>query len=57
MPDGLEPGLENNAYYDPPNMTWPFDVYVTTVEVDPETGEWTSSKFVGVDDCGVRINP
>ena len=34
MPDGLEPGLENNAYYDPPNMTWPFDVYITTVEVD-----------------------
>jgi len=57
MPDGLEPGLENNAYYDPPNMTWPFDVYVTTVEVDPETGEWDVLKFVGVDDCGVRINP
>jgi carbon-monoxide dehydrogenase large subunit len=31
MPDGLEPGLENNAYYDPPNMTWPFDVYITGV--------------------------
>ncbi len=24
MPDGMEPGLENNAYYDPPNLTWPF---------------------------------
>ncbi|HLI57194.1 MAG TPA: molybdopterin cofactor-binding domain-containing protein, partial [Actinomycetota bacterium] len=57
MPDGLEPGLENNAYYDPPNMTWPFDVYITTVEVDPDTGEWDVLKFVGVDDCGVRINP
>ncbi|HEU5002963.1 MAG TPA: aerobic carbon-monoxide dehydrogenase large subunit [Actinomycetota bacterium] len=57
MPDGLEPGLENNAYYDPPNMTWPFDVYITTVEVDPDTGEWDVLKFIGVDDCGVRINP
>ncbi|MCW3045667.1 MAG: carbon-monoxide dehydrogenase, large subunit, partial [Actinobacteria bacterium] len=57
MPDGLEPGLENNAYYDPPNMTWPFDVYVSTVEVDPGTGQWDVLKFVGVDDCGVRINP
>jgi carbon-monoxide dehydrogenase large subunit len=57
MPDGLEPGLENNAYYDPPNMTWPFDVYITTVEIDPDTGEWDVLKFVGVDDCGVRINP
>ena len=26
MPDGMEPGLENNAYYDPPNLTWPFAV-------------------------------
>src|SRR5437588_4961853 len=38
-------------------MTWPFDVYITTVEVDPDTGEWDVLKFVGVDDCGVRINP
>ena len=26
MPDGMEPGLENTAYYDPPNLTWPFAV-------------------------------
>ena len=35
MPDGMEPGLENTAYYDPPNLTWPFAVYIVTVEVDP----------------------
>ena len=35
MPDGMEPGLENNAYYDPPNLTWPFACYIVTVEVDP----------------------
>ena len=40
MPDGMEPGLENNAYYDPPNLTWPFACYIATVEVDPETGVW-----------------
>jgi aerobic carbon-monoxide dehydrogenase large subunit len=57
MPDGLEPGLENNAYYDPPNLTWPFACYIATVEVDPETGVWDVLRFVGVDDCGVRINP
>ena len=28
MPDGMEPGLENNAYYDPPNLTWPFACYI-----------------------------
>jgi aerobic carbon-monoxide dehydrogenase large subunit len=57
MPDGMEPGLENNAYYDPPNLTWPFAVYIVTVEVDPETGVWDVLRVVAVDDCGVRINP
>ncbi|WP_199796593.1 aerobic carbon-monoxide dehydrogenase large subunit [Pseudonocardia dioxanivorans] len=57
MPDGMEPGLENNAYYDPPNLTWPFACYIATVEVDPETGVWDVLRFVAVDDCGVRINP
>jgi carbon-monoxide dehydrogenase large subunit len=57
MPDGLEPGLEAVAYYDPPNMTWPFACYVVTVEVDPKTGVWDVLRVVAVDDCGVRINP
>ncbi|WP_239154930.1 aerobic carbon-monoxide dehydrogenase large subunit [Amycolatopsis sp. FDAARGOS 1241] len=57
MPDGMEPGLENHAYYDPPNLTWPFAVYIVTVEVDPETGVWDVLNTVAVDDCGVRINP
>ena len=50
MPDGMEPGLENNAYYDPPNMTWPFAAYIVTVEVDPETGVWDVLRMVAVDD-------
>src|SRR5262249_12569867 len=53
----MEPGLENTAYYDPPNLTWPFAVYIVTVEVDPETGVWDVLNMVAVDDCGVRINP
>ena len=57
MPDGMEPGLENNAYYDPPNLTWPFACYIATVEVDPHTGVWDVLRVVAVDDCGVRINP
>ncbi len=40
-----------------PNLTWPFACYIATVEVDPETGVWDVLRFVGVDDCGVRINP
>ncbi len=57
VPDGMEPGLENNAYYDPPNLTWPFACYIATVELDPETGVWDVLRVVAVDDCGVRINP
>ena len=57
MPDGMEPGLENNAYYDPPNLTWPFACYIAKIEIDPETGVWDVLQFVAVDDCGVRINP
>ncbi|HEY5662812.1 MAG TPA: aerobic carbon-monoxide dehydrogenase large subunit [Ilumatobacter sp.] len=57
MPDGMEPGLENTAYYDPPNLTWPFAAYIATVEIDPETGVWDVLRVVAVDDCGVRINP
>jgi carbon-monoxide dehydrogenase large subunit len=57
MPDGMEPGLENVAYYDPPNLTWPFACYIAKVEIDPETGVWDVLQFVAVDDCGVRINP
>ncbi len=57
MPDGLEPGLENVAYYDPPNLTWPFACYIATVELDPLTGVWDVLRMVAVDDCGVRINP
>ena len=53
VPDGMEPGLENNAYYDPPNLTWPFAAYICKVEVDAETGVWDVLKFVAVDDCGV----
>jgi carbon-monoxide dehydrogenase large subunit len=57
VPDGMEPGLENTAYYDPPNLTWPFACYIATVEVDPVTGVWDVLRMVAVDDCGVRINP
>ena len=57
IPDGLEPGLENTAYYDPPNLTWPFAAYLCKVEVDAESGVWDVLNFVAVDDCGVRINP
>ena len=56
LPEPVRP-KPNVAYYDPPNLTWPFAVYIATVEVDPETGVWDVLRLVAVDDCGVRINP
>jgi aerobic carbon-monoxide dehydrogenase large subunit len=57
FPDGMESGLEDRAYYDPPNLTFPFGTYAVVVEVDQDTGEWKVDRMVAVDDCGVRINP
>ncbi len=56
-PAGLEPGLEEQSFYDPVALTSPFGSYVAVVEVDTETGEITIERFVAVDDCGNIINP
>jgi carbon-monoxide dehydrogenase large subunit len=57
LPDGVEPYLDETAYYDTPNTTWPFGTHVAVVEVDKETGEVDLVRYVAVDDCGTRINP
>jgi carbon-monoxide dehydrogenase large subunit len=57
LPDGLEPNLEANVTYDPPNFSWPFGTHICVVEVDTETGGVDVLKYVAVDDCGVQINP
>ena len=56
-PEGLEAGLEDNHYYDPPNLTYPFGSYIVVVTIDTGTGVWTVRRMLAVDDCGVRINP
>lgn len=56
-PEGLEPGLEAVHYYDPPNFTFPFGIYLAVVDVDRATGETKIRRFYALDDCGTRINP
>jgi aerobic carbon-monoxide dehydrogenase large subunit len=55
--DKLEPGLNENAFYDPTNFTYPAGSYVCEVEVDPETGVTRVDRFTAVDDFGNIINP
>ena len=57
MPEGMEPGLEASAFYDPPNFTYPFGTHIAVVELDATTGQIELKKYVAVDDCGVQINP
>ncbi|HEY1933583.1 MAG TPA: xanthine dehydrogenase family protein molybdopterin-binding subunit [Acetobacteraceae bacterium] len=53
----LEPGLDETAFYDPKNFTFPGGCHVAEVEVDPDTGVTEVVNFVAVDDVGRVINP
>jgi len=55
--DKLEPGLNENAFYDPTNFTYPAGSYVCEVEVDPATGVVRIDRFTACDDFGNVINP
>lgn len=57
LPDGMEPGLKESAFYDPTNFTFPAGSYICEVEVDPGTGQTRIERFVAVDDFGRLINP
>ncbi len=56
-PQGVEPGLEESAFYDPVNFTFPSGTQVCEVEIDPDTGVTTIASFVAIDDFGKIINP
>jgi carbon-monoxide dehydrogenase large subunit len=53
----LEPGLEENAFYDPKNFTFPGGCHIAEVEIDPDTGVTKVVNFTAVDDVGRVINP
>ena len=53
----LEPGLDESAFYDPANFTFPFGTHVCEVEVDPDTGVTEIVQWVAADDFGNLINP
>ncbi|WP_116598458.1 xanthine dehydrogenase family protein molybdopterin-binding subunit [Primorskyibacter marinus] len=55
--EDIEPGLEETAFYDPSNFTYPSGAYACEVELDPETGRVTIERFSAADDFGNVINP
>jgi len=53
----LEPGFEEQAYYDPINFTYPGGAHIAEVEIDPDSCAVTLVNYVAVDDIGTVINP
>jgi aerobic carbon-monoxide dehydrogenase large subunit len=53
----LEPGLDETAFYDPKNFTFPSGTYVAEVEIDPDTGVIEICSFNASDDFGRIVNP
>jgi carbon-monoxide dehydrogenase large subunit len=57
MPEGVDPGLEASAFFNPSNFVYPFGTHLAEVEIDRETGEIEFQRYLAVDDCGNIINP
>ncbi|MEO6748982.1 MAG: xanthine dehydrogenase family protein molybdopterin-binding subunit [Casimicrobiaceae bacterium] len=53
----LEPGLDETAFYDPTNFTFPAGTHICEVEIDPDTGVVKVERFSACDDFGNIINP
>jgi len=53
----LEPGLDETAFYDPKNFTFPGGCHIAEVEIDPDTGMVAVVNFTAVDDVGRVVNP
>jgi carbon-monoxide dehydrogenase large subunit len=57
LPDGVEPGLDADATFDPESFSFPHGTHLCAVEIDTETGGVKMRKYVSVDDIGNIINP
>ena len=57
LPPGMEPGLEATHAFDPPALTFSSGTHVCQVEIDPDSGRLTISRYLIVEDCGTMLNP
>jgi carbon-monoxide dehydrogenase large subunit len=56
-PPGVDAGLEETYYWQPPTVTWSYAVHVAVVEVDAETGRVRLDDYAVAHDCGTVVNP
>src|SRR5499426_1269035 len=56
-PAGIDAGLEETYYYEPPTVTWSYAAHAAVLEVDIELGRVTIDKYAVAHDCGVVVNP
>ncbi|HZB55455.1 MAG TPA: molybdopterin cofactor-binding domain-containing protein, partial [Reyranella sp.] len=56
-PQGVDAGLEETFYWEPPTVTWSSATHLALVEVDIASGEIAIDRYVVAHDCGVVINP
>jgi carbon-monoxide dehydrogenase large subunit len=57
LPDGMEPGLEEDIHLESGGLNFPFGAHLAVVEIDPETGTPRLDRMWAVDDAGVIVNP
>jgi aerobic carbon-monoxide dehydrogenase large subunit len=56
-PVGVDAGLEETFYFEPPTVTWSYAAHAAVVAVDVETGAVSVENYAVAHDCGVVVNP
>src|SRR5580704_10737586 len=56
-PAGVDGGLEETYYFEPPTVTWSYAAHAAVVEVDIELGRVKIENYAIAHDCGVVVNP
>ncbi len=57
LPEGMTPGLEGRAEFQPTDVTFPNGCHICEVEIDPETGRTELKRYSVVEDVGRVLNP
>jgi carbon-monoxide dehydrogenase large subunit len=56
-PPGVDAGLEETSYWEPPTVTWSYAAHAAIVEVDGDTGAVRIEDYAIAHDCGNVVNP